>query len=195
MCFISEPLKKLHESPGTDAAAGAAAAFAACSNLYAGRSLGSAYSAPASLQNATYANTLLTHAQQLYSFAVNTAPQQTYQTSVPAVGEAYPSSGYGDDLAIAALLLSWATNSSSLYSDAQNYYTQFGLAANVDVFNWDSKTPGIPVLFAQLPQARLTFAGNLSGWQNQAEQYFDSLVSGQQRTRGMSSGRHTSAFI
>src|ERR1700733_2398845 len=72
-------------SPGTDAAALAAAAFASCSSLYSGRSFTS-YSPPASLQNSSYASTLLQHAQQLYSFAVNArGGQMTYQTSVPIV--------------------------------------------------------------------------------------------------------------
>ncbi|KAI0321872.1 family 9 glycosyl hydrolase [Amylostereum chailletii] len=169
--------------PGTDAAASAAAAFAACSNLYAGRTLGFAYSSPASLQNTTYANTLLTHAEQLYSFAVNASgPQQTYQTAVPAAGEAYASSSYGDDLSIAALFLSWATNSSDLYSASQGFYGQYQLSGSNAVFNWDSKTPGIPVLFAQLAQAGLSFAGNLSEWQGEAERYFDHIVDEQKTT-------------
>src|SRR5260221_10238688 len=103
--------------PGTDAAAGASAAFAACSNLYANRSLGPPFSTPAILQNSTYAQILLTHAQDLYAFAVNASGgMQTYQTATPQVGLAYPSSHYGDDLAMAALLLAWATDSVEYYS-------------------------------------------------------------------------------
>ncbi|KAI0265157.1 family 9 glycosyl hydrolase [Gloeopeniophorella convolvens] len=166
-------------NPGTDAAASAAAAFAACSNLYAGRALGPAFSAPASLQNTTYAATLLQHAQDLYSFATGAAGgQQTYQTAVPQAGEAYASSGFGDDLAIAALLLAAATNSSDLYTQAEGFYTQYGLGGQDAVFNWDSKTPGLAVLFAQLANASAPFAGNLSGWQAEAERYFDRILSG-----------------
>ncbi|KAH9002361.1 family 9 glycosyl hydrolase [Lactarius hatsudake] len=165
--------------PGTDAAAGASAAFAACSNLYANRNLGPSYSAPASLQNSSYAETLLTHALDLYAFAVNASGgQQTYQTAAPQAGIAYPSSSYGDELAMAALLLSWATNSSDYYSQAEGYYKQYSLGGTDSVFNWDSKTPGLAVLFAQLANAGATFAGNLSGWQAEAERYFDRIING-----------------
>ena len=166
-------------SPGTDAAAGASAAFAACSNLYAKRNLGSSYSTPASLQNSSYAATLLTHAQDLYSFAVNASGgQQTYQTAVSQAGIAYPSSSYGDDLAMAALFLAWATNSSDYYSHAEGYYQQYSLGGTNSVFNWDSKGPALAVLFAQLANSGASFAGNLSGWQAKAEQYFDHIVNG-----------------
>lgn len=166
-------------SPGTDAAAGASAAFAACSNLYANRNLGPSFSTPASLQNSTYADILLTHAQDLYTFAVNASGgQQTYQTAVPQAGIAYASSSYGDDLAMAALLLAWATDSSKFYSQALSYYKQYSLGGTNFVFNWDSKTPGLAVLFAQLANAGASFAGNLSGWQAEAERYFDRILNG-----------------
>jgi endoglucanase len=165
--------------PGTDAAAGASAAFAACSNLYANRSLGSPFFTPASLQNSTYAQTLLTHAQDLYAFAVNASGgMQTYQTVIPQVGLAYPSSGYGDDLAMAALLLAWATNSGEYYSQAESYYDQYSLGGKDAPFNWDSKTPGLAVLFAQLANAGASFASNLSGWQAESERYFDRILNG-----------------
>ncbi|KAG2058833.1 glycoside hydrolase family 9 protein [Suillus hirtellus] len=166
-------------SPGTDAAAGTAAAFAACSNLYANRIFSNSYSGPATLQNATYAATLLEHAKQLFTFATSASGgQAVYQHSVPEVGKAYASSGYGDELAIAALFLSWATNSSSLYQQAQGYWQQYSLSSYNGVFNWDNKTPGLPVLFAQIAQANPTFGGNASTWQTVAEKYFDGIVYG-----------------
>lgn len=166
-------------SPGTDAAAGASAAFAACSVLYSNRNLGPSYSNPASLQNSSYAATLLIHAQDLYAFAVNASGgQQTYQSAFSQAGIAYPSSSYGDDLAMAALFLAWATNSSDYYSQAEGYYRQYSLGRTNSVFNWDSKSPALAVLFAQLANAGTTFAGNLSGWQAEAEQYFDRILNG-----------------
>jgi endoglucanase len=108
--------------------------------------------------------------------------QQTYQTAVPVAGVAYASSSYGDELAMAALMLAWATNSSDFYSQAVGYYQQFGLSNQDTVFNWDSKTPGIAVLSAQLAHAGLSFAGNLSGWQTEAELYFDRIIN--QKGRG-----------
>ena len=166
-------------SPGTDAAASAAAAFAACSSLYANSSFGPSYSTPASLQNSTYASILLTHAQDLYSFAVNaTGGKQTYQTAVPQAGLAYASSSYGDDLTMAALFLAWATNSSDYYSQAEAYYKQYSLSGQNNVFNWDSSTPGLAVLFAQMANSGASFAGNLSGWQTESERYFDNILNG-----------------
>jgi endoglucanase len=103
---------------------------------------------------------------------------QTYQSAVPQAGIAYASSSYGDELAMAALLLAWATNSSTYYSQAENYYKQYSLGGSNEVFNWDSKTPGLAVLFAQLANANVSFAGNLSGWQAESERYFDRILNG-----------------
>jgi endoglucanase len=155
-----------------------AAAFASCSALYSGRSFKS-YSSPASLQNNSYASTLLQHAQQLYSFAVNArGGQMTYQTSVPIVQDSYPSSGYGDDLTLAALWLGLAQNDSTLITQAQNYYNQFQLGSQLpdSVFNWDSSLPGIPILGTQIYQSYPQLGGN--SWQSQAEAYLDRIVSG-----------------
>lgn len=167
-----------NNNPGTDAAAGAAAAFAACSNLYAGRGFNSStYSAPASLKNASYADTLLSHGQALYSFAVNaTNGRKTYQTSVPQAASIYGSSGYGDELAIAALFLALATGSNVTYQEAESYWTHYNLASSNRVFNWDSKTPGLPVLFAQANAVNPALGGNYTTWQAVAESYFDDLV-------------------
>ena len=157
----------------------AAAAFAACSLLYSGRSFTS-YSAPASLQNTSYASTLLQHAQQLYSFAINAREgERTYQNSVPAVNTSYPSSGYGDDLSIAALWLGLAQNNSTMISQAQTYYDKFKLDPNLldSVFNWDSVLPGIPILATQIYKSYPQLGG--AEWQPLAEAYLDRIVLGQ----------------
>ena len=53
--------------PGTDVAAQTAAAFAACSNLYAQRAVDdSIFSTPASLRDDAFSDTLLTRSRQLY---------------------------------------------------------------------------------------------------------------------------------
>lgn len=123
---------------------------------------------------------MLTHAQQLYSFAVNaTGGQKTYQTSVPEIAASYGSTSYTDELTLAALLLSWAANSTSLYQQAEYYYDKFQLAGQNGVFNWDSKTPGLAVLFAQISQSDATMGGNFSAWRNEAERYFDRIVNNQ----------------
>jgi endoglucanase len=164
--------------PGTDAAAGASAAFSACAALYSGKGFNGSYSnRPASLQNETYAQTLLTHAQQLYTFAVNaTGGQKTYQSSVPQVAASYGSSSYGDELTIAALFLAWANASATYYDEAQHYFQQYQLSGENGVFNWDSKTPGIYVLFAQIAQSSSGLGGNVTTWQAECERYFDAIV-------------------
>lgn len=70
-----------------------------------------------------------------------------------------------------------ALNSTSLYQQAEAYYSQYDFNSYQGVFNWDSKAPGLPVLFAQIAQANPTF-GNISNWQTAAESYFDGIVYG-----------------
>lgn len=158
-------------------------------------------SSSASLANASYAQTLLTHAAQLYDFALNASGgQRTYQTSVPEVAQTYPSATYGDDLAIAALFLSLTnasalTNTSiaestipalspvALYSQAQAFWSQFTLGGKDDVFNWDDKTPALPVLFTQVALTRpeVDIGHNVSAWKVEAERYFDRILNGKGR--------------
>lgn len=168
-----------NRSPGTDAAAGTSAAFSACSALYAQKGFQASKSSPASLGNATYANLLLQHAQQLYDFALNaTGGRTVYQDSVPAVADAYASSSFEDELTLAALLLSFASNSSSLYQQAMSFYSQFSLANQNGVFNWDSKTPALSVLFTQVAPSVSGAPQNVSVWQTEAERYFDNILNG-----------------
>jgi len=104
----------------------------------------------------------------------------TYQTSAPVVLNSYASSGYGDDLAIAALWLGLAQNDSTLVSQAQGYYDQFQLNSQLQdsVFNWDSVLPGIPILAAQIHQSYPQLGGDAGSWQSRAESYLDGIVSG-----------------
>ncbi|KAL7282221.1 hypothetical protein ACG7TL_003690 [Trametes sanguinea] len=180
-------------SPGTDAAAQASAAFAACSSLYSNRTLAS--SSTSGLANTTYASTLQNHARQLYEFATNASGgMQTYQTAVPQSADAYASSGYFDELAIAALFLALAEtnpNATSYYADAVKWYYSGNLgqqlqAGDETVFNWDSKTPGIAVLAAQIASAypNVVSGSNatLQVWQAAVEGYFDAITNGTGRS-------------
>lgn len=139
-------------------------------------------STSASLGNASYSRTLLTHARQLYTFANNTLPLVTYQTSVPDMAAAYGSSSFGDDLCVAALSLALATNESSYYADALGHYERFRLSGSQAVMNWDSKTPAAYLLFVQAAITRPSLAAgagvanNLTGWQAEIERYFDQIV-------------------
>ncbi|KLO10154.1 family 9 glycosyl hydrolase [Schizopora paradoxa] len=161
--------------PGTDAAAQASAAFSSCALLYSGVSFNS--SSATSIKNDTYASLLLSHAQSLYSFAASASGgQQVYQNAVPEVADAYSSSGFQDDMVAAELFLGLATNSSDLIEQASQRYLQNQLGGSGGVFNWDSKTPGLAVLFSQIATTRSDLAGNLTGWQTEAERYFDDIV-------------------
>lgn len=91
---------------------------------------------------------------------------------------AYASSGYGDELAMAALFLAQATGSQATYQEAESYWTRYNLGDSLRVFNWDSKNAGLPILFAQVNQAS-SLGGNFSVWQKRAEDYFDQVISNQ----------------
>lgn len=67
-----------------------------------GQTFNTSVSSSIALADANYSSTLLSHAQDLYQFA-NSSKRQTYQTAVPAAGDAYASSNFGDDLTWAAL--------------------------------------------------------------------------------------------
>ncbi|KAI0722260.1 Six-hairpin glycosidase [Cerioporus squamosus] len=175
-------------SPGTDAAAQASAAFAACSALYANRTL-SASSATSALRNSSYASELQTHARDLYAFATNASGgMQTYQTAVPQSAEAYASSDFADELSIAALFLALSetgSNATAYYADAVKWYYSHNLGSQLQagsetVLNWDSKTPGIPVLAAQLasvyPDVVSGTNATLQTWQQAVENYFDIFI-------------------
>jgi endoglucanase len=162
--------------PGTDAAAGAAAAFAACSGLYAGKDFGESYSSPAPLKDEEYAATLLEHAKQLYNFAVNAKGGQKLYSTTADISEAYASSGYKDELTMAALFLAWADGDSDLFQEAKKYYDSFKLKGQNGVFNWDSKTPGLAVLFAQIANSGSDLTSDTSPWQTESERYFDYIV-------------------
>ncbi|KAI0824644.1 Six-hairpin glycosidase [Trametes gibbosa] len=180
-------------SPGTDAAAQASAAFAACSALYSNRTLSASTSSTA-LANSSYASTLQNHALDLYTFATDAkGGMQTYQTAVPESGEAYASSGYSDELAIAALFLALtqSTNATAYYADAVKWYYSGNLgqqfhAGDETVFNWDAKTPGVAVLAAQLasmyPDIVSGSNATLEVWQNAVEGYFDVIVNNNGRS-------------
>ncbi|KDQ14601.1 glycoside hydrolase family 9 protein [Botryobasidium botryosum FD-172 SS1] len=171
-------------NPGTDAASSAAAAFAACSALYGSSTPLASGSTPASLRDPAYAQTLLTHANQLFSFATNTR-FQTYQTAVPAVADVYASSGFHDDIVLASLFLALAGNSSSFFNLAETYYSNFSMTVTDTILNWDDKTPAIPVLFTQLLSQRQDISGgsqkDLNTWQGRAEQFFDRILNNKSR--------------
>ncbi|KAK9894644.1 glycoside hydrolase family 9 protein [Cystobasidium minutum MCA 4210] len=132
-------------SPGTDAAAGAAAAFASGAIFYS-----------AIIGDQDYAKRLLKHAISLYYFA-ESAPKLVYQKSVPAVGEWYASSDYADELVLAGLLLYRATSNIYFLQRAELYFNKYKVYESRDPVDWDSKHGLCFLLGAQLvEQAKIT---------------------------------------
>lgn len=173
-------------NPGTDAASCMAAAFAISSLLYTPSVLlntSNQQASPSAIQNSTYASQLLTHAEDLYGFAMNSTIVR-YAESVPEAGEAYNSSTIGDNLALAALSLALTTNSSAYYSDAYAHYKSYSLSNSQAVLNWDSKIPAVYLLFNQIAVARPNLAVgaglsvNQTGWQKEMETYLDRAIAG-----------------
>ena len=146
-----------------------------------------------SLADSSYSSTLLDHAERLYRVA-NESDLSTFADSVPGAASSYGSSGYGDDVAVAALTLAIATNSSAYYADAYSAYAKYRLTGTSFVYNWDSRTPGLFVLFAEASQARPQLAQgagldrNVSGWQAEAENYFDRVIESQTSNTHLTAG-------
>lgn len=190
--------------PGTDAFAAASAAFSIASMLYTpdvSYNVTDSAGPPSSpsLANETYASTLLNHARSSYEAAKSIQPYTLYSDSVPQVAGSYGSFRYTDDLCYGALALALATNDSSYYRDAYDYYVNFSLTSSHEVWNWDSKTPAVYVLFVEAAIARPGLAEgagldvNLTGWRTEAEGYFDKILNDDKRrgylTRGWSHAR------
>ncbi|EIW66456.1 endoglucanase [Tremella mesenterica] len=175
-------------SPGTDAWASTSSAFSLGALLYSGQvwntTTSSSPPTSPSLTNSTYSALLLKHAETLYNVANSTRPFVSYDASVPEITDAYGSTGYWDDLCLSALSLAIATNQSKYYSDAYFWYTNSSLTNNQKIWSWDKRTVAAYVLFAETSVARPGLAQgagldvNVTGWQTEAEGYFDKILNG-----------------
>lgn len=88
---------------------------------------------------------------------------------------------------MSTLFLSIAEGSKSRFNEAEELYQKYKLAGGDEVFNWDSKTPGLAVLFAQ---AASGLGANSTNWHREAERYFDRQINLQGRAF-MTPGRRT----
>ena len=140
--------------PGSDLAGETAAAMAASSMVF--RANG----------DASYANTLLTHAEQLYSFADNY--RGVYSDCITDAASFYKSwSGYNDELVWGAIWLYRAEEAKSAGSGASyltkatNYYANLGTENQSTTHkykwthNWDDVTFGSYVLMAKITGQQL----------------------------------------
>ncbi|CAG0886958.1 unnamed protein product [Darwinula stevensoni] len=138
-------------SPGSDLAAETAAAMAASSMVFRG-------------SDDTYADTLLSHARELYAFADEN--RGIYSDAITDASEFYGyggcvrsqetlgvgkmSSGYEDELTWAAAWLYRATGETSYLNDAESKYVEFGQDGQPSEFSWDDKNAGVQVLLAEI---------------------------------------------
>ncbi|KAK9803628.1 hypothetical protein WJX72_006865 [[Myrmecia] bisecta] len=157
------------DDPGSEIAGEAAAALAAASVAFKG-------------VDANYSATCLQHAKQLYAFArkMNASFMKSQTPGLQAHQLLYPSTGFHDELAWAAVWLYKATNNSDYLTDAQDLYPAAVGDSNYaccgfGVFGWDTKTPGINVLLAQLLPAPNKYI-------DAANQFFSWYLPGKSRT-------------
>ncbi len=127
---------------GSDLAAETAAAMAASSMVF-------------RPTDPAYANTLVTHAEQLYAFADTV--RRAYHECITDATNFYRSwSGYQDELVWGAIWLYRATGDSSYLAKAESYYDNLAKESQSDTpayrwtHDWDDKTYGSYVLLAML---------------------------------------------
>jgi endoglucanase len=94
------------------------------------------------------------------------------------VAGAYRSASFGDDLVLAALFLAYADNSTSLFSQAQQWLDQYRSTDATGALSWDNKAPALPILLSQLLTLKpnLGNKSDLDKWKKQAEDVLDSVV-------------------
>ncbi|KAI9252301.1 Six-hairpin glycosidase-like protein [Phascolomyces articulosus] len=145
-------------SPGTDAAALAAAACASSSMVL-------------RRVDEDYANTLVSHAESLYSFAESTTPWRVYSDSVEAAQDYYATYDYSSQLVYGALWLYRATNNTMYRDKASNYFDQFSLSTKrITIMDWHDQTGGVFVLGAALDNA------NTDKYKDAAEDYINTII-------------------
>jgi len=128
-------LKATTTSPSSECAAEHAAAMAAASMVFKENG------------ETAYGATLLTHAEQLYSFA--TTYRGNNSDSFP--GLTYSSfSGYGDEFLWAAAWLYRATGREQFREDCNTFWTEFDLSGRPREISWDNKLASAQVLLAKV---------------------------------------------
>ncbi|KAB8145977.1 endoglucanase [Chloroflexia bacterium SDU3-3] len=140
---MARPSAKISAScPGSDLAGETAAAMAASSIVF-------------RPTDPTYADTLLTHAKQLYSFA--DTYRGAYSDCITDAATFYKSwSGYNDELVWGAAWLYRATGDASYLTKAKTYYANLGTEPQSTTRSyrwtqaWDDKSYGSYVLMANL---------------------------------------------
>ncbi|WP_117211705.1 glycoside hydrolase family 9 protein [Allorhizocola rhizosphaerae] len=140
---MARPAYKIDAScGGTDLAAETAAAMAASSMVF-------------RPTDAAYANTLVTHATQLYNFA-DTVRKKYHECITDAQGYYQSWSGFNDELVWGAIWMYRATGQQSYLDKARQYYANLGTEPQSTIKSykwtqdWDDKSYGSYVLMAKL---------------------------------------------
>ncbi|OAC99356.1 glycoside hydrolase family 9 protein [Mucor lusitanicus CBS 277.49] len=156
---------------GTDAAAMAATAFASASVFF--NNLVDVTNE--NHDDKKYADTLLTHATQLYSAARNILPYSRYHKSVPTMKHPL---GYVDELLLAGVVLYKATKQQSYLDDTIEMYRETkGLNNHTEPLDWDNKWGAF---YSLLAEATLDYRDQDEAFlvRAEAEMYLDGIVRG-----------------
>ncbi|HEY9669181.1 MAG TPA: glycoside hydrolase family 9 protein [Coleofasciculaceae cyanobacterium] len=143
------------QRPGSDLAGEAAAALASASIIF-------------RPTNAAYADTLLTHATQLFNFA--DTYRGKYSDSIPDAANFYNSwSGYNDELVWAATWLHKATKAAgrtdtSYLNKAESYFQNISVNQGWTQ-SWDDKSYGAAILLAQ-ETGKTQYKNAVESWLN-----------------------------
>lgn len=147
MTGIRRPCYRItSRSPGSDLAAETAAALAATAAVKIENGV---------KQNDGNLKSLIRHAKELFQFAEKF--RGVYHVSIRAAANYYPSSGYEDELAWAALWLYIATGEEQYLANAKTKYFKFSLFKQETEFSWDRKGVGVQLLLAKYTNSRTYF--------------------------------------
>ncbi|CAG8527689.1 5261_t:CDS:2 [Dentiscutata heterogama] len=147
---------------GTDTAAETAAAFASSAILF--RDF---------FNDTAYANTLMAHAINIYSFAET--PNLTLSTITSNGIYGYSTSEFYDKLVWGALWLYRLTYQSQYLDKAINYYNLYKNKSHATrVMTWDDHIGACNILFAQTFSDKSN--ANSTHWSNVTESYLDDLI-------------------
>lgn len=95
-----------------------------------------------------YSEKCLRHAKELFKFA--DTYRGLYTDSILNSADYYKSTGYGDELAWAAIWIYMANNDVTYLDKATSFYQTFNLNYIPNQFSYDEKVPGVQVKFTIL---------------------------------------------
>lgn len=135
--YMSRPAFKIDaKDPGSDLAGEASAALASASILF-------------RKEDPVYADELLEHARQLYTFA--DTHRGKYSSAISDAKNFYQSSGYEDELVWAAIWLYYATGEPGYLITAETRYAEWLQGTGTErTQTWDDKRYGCAILLAQI---------------------------------------------